>query len=105
MSPFLRVKNLKTGSGTVHNGCCFSLLVFGGAVICHFPVKFVYQSPTIRRQVNFSQSAFVVNLYGCAVFHGLGNIIDVNIIAEDSRRVNIGAFYRRAGKTDESSIG
>ncbi len=83
---------------------CFRLLCFRSAVFSHFFIKFFYQFPAFSGEVDFSETAFVVYLYCGAVFHSLGDIVYVNIVPEYCRSVNIGAFYRCAGKADKGCI-
>ena len=61
--------------------------------------------PPFFAQLDFCQAAFVVNLHRGAVFHGLGDVVHIDIIAEHRRRIDVFGFNRRAGKTQVGGVG
>ncbi len=52
-------------------------------------------------QLNAGQARLVINGYGCSVFYGTADVIDVDVMAKDSRGVDICCFDRCARKADE----
>ena len=56
-------------------------------------------------QFDFGQAAFVVDAHRGPIFDGLGDVVDVDIVAEDGGGVDIGRFDGRAGEAEIGGIG
>ena len=52
-------------------------------------------------EFNAGEAAFVVDWHGCPIFHGTGDVVDVDIVTEDSGRVDVAPFDRRSREPDE----
>ena len=50
-------------------------------------------------------AAFVIDRHRRPILHRAGNVVNVDIVAEDRRRVAVVAFDGRAGEADEGGIG
>ena len=55
-------------------------------------------------ELHFRQTAFVINLDGRAVRHGVFDVVAVNVISEDLRRVDVRAFNGRSGESDVGCV-
>ena len=70
-----------------------------------FVVLVIKQTECIFVQIQFHQTALVIDGHGCTVFNSLGHVIDVDVVAENLPRVVVVLFDRRTCKTDERRIG
>ncbi|MPM20261.1 hypothetical protein SDC9_66690 [bioreactor metagenome] len=57
------------------------------------------------RKFNLGQPALIIDAHGRAVFHGLLDVIDIDIIAKNRLSVAVLFFNRCAGETNKRSIG
>ena len=83
----------------------FGALGSGKVFFCQIFIQFSDQLLAFIAQGNFSKAAFVENPHGCAVFHRLGNVVDVHVIAEHCRSVYVSFFNGSARKAKVGSIG
>jgi hypothetical protein len=51
------------------------------------------------------EAAFVVNGDGCPIFDGLGDVVDVDVVAKDFGGVFVSLFDGGACKADEGGVG
>jgi hypothetical protein len=49
-------------------------------------------------EADFGEAAFVEDADGGSVFDGLGDVVDINVVAKDGGGVDIGFLDRGAGK-------
>lgn len=54
---------------------------------------------------NFGKMVFIVDMYGCIVFYGLWDIVDINVVIKNSRCVYVCFFYGGFGKVKIVCIG
>jgi len=93
--------NDRLDSGLFGFGLLGSVEVFKAEVF----VEFVEQFPPFIVQVYFDQAAFVIDGDGGVIFDGLGDIVDVDVVAKDFGSVFVGLFDGSAGEADESGVG
>src|SRR3989338_5158168 len=58
----------------------------------------------ILGQLDLGDPAFIVDRNSCAVRHGLGDVVDVNVIPKDSLRVSAHQLDWGAGEADVDSV-
>ena len=56
-------------------------------------------------KLNAGKAAFIIEGDGRAVFHGTADIVDVDVIAKNTRRIHIVSLDRRSGKPDKGGSG
>ena len=68
-------------------------------------VEFVEEFSPLLVEVYFNQAAFVVDGDGGAIFDGLGDVVDVDVVAKDFGGVFVGLFNGGASEADEGGVG
>ena len=66
---------------------------------------FVQMRTFIFIKLNAGKAAFIIEGDGRAVFHGTADIVNVNIVAKNTRRIHIVSLDRRSGKPDKGGSG
>lgn len=93
--------NDRLDAGLVGFGLLSSAEVFKAEIF----FEFVKQFPPLIVQVYFNQTAFVVNWDGGAIFDGLGNVVDIDVVTKDGGSVFIGLFNGGAREANKGGVG
>ncbi len=59
----------------------------------------------ISGQRDHSQPAFVIDGHGGPIGHGLGDVVNIDILAKQGRGVDVAAFDGGAGEANKGGVG